>query len=222
MGKNSQGEKGFGRLEEATRSLQNYIIDRELSPGDPLPSEKELSQRLKVSRTLLREALQRFKVMGMIESKRKSGMVLKRLHPENLFEPFIPFIDSAKAFGKILEMRMILELGMAESLVAKTNSERLLELEILAVRMRETRGRSETIELDNAFHGALFKTVDNEFLDAIKGLSVDFFALTYERDDSLSTGRTNYESHMAIVEALRACDPEAFRSALKKHYEVYS
>ena len=222
MEKDSQGGKSLWRLEEITRSLQNYIIDCELSPGDPLPSEKELSKRLQVSRTLLREALQRFKVMGMIESKRKSGMVLKRLHPENLFEPFIPFIDPAKAFDKLLEMRMILEMGMVEALVAKTDSQRLLELEILAMRMRESRGRDETVDLDNAFHGALFETVGNEFLDAVKGLSVDFFSMTYERNDSPAVCRSNYENHMGIVEALRSRNYESLRTAFKKHYKVYA
>ena len=208
-------------LESVTKSLQSYIIGNNLVPGDPLPSEKELSERLKVSRTVLREALQRFKVMGMIESRRKSGMVLKRLHPDNLFEPFIPFIDPDASFGALLEMRVILEMGMAEMLLERISDEVILELEILAVRMRDSRGRENMIELDNSFHSALFEAVDNEFVNSLRGLTVDFFAMTYEKASDKAVGEINHKNHMAIVEALRNSDIDALRVALKKHYEVY-
>ncbi|MCK5845530.1 MAG: FadR family transcriptional regulator, partial [Victivallales bacterium] len=181
----------------------------------------ELSERLGVSRTVLREALQRFKVMGMIESKRKSGMVLKRLLPNNLFEPFIPFIDPESSFGELLDMRVILEMGMAEMLVERISDDAVLELEILAVRMREASCRENIVKLDNDFHNALFEAVDNKFLNSIRGLTVDFFAMTCDKNSDESTARENYENHTAIVETLRLRNIEAFRDALNKHYNVY-
>ena len=221
MKEKSVKARSSGTLESVTKSLQKHIVKNNLRPGDALPSEKELSALLGVSRTVLREALQRFKVMGIIESRRKAGMVLKRLHPDNLFEPFIPFIDADASFGALLEMRIILEAGMVELVVDRISSEQLLELEILALRMRDSRGGREMVELDIAFHTLLFKAVDNDFLNSIRGLTVDFFAMTYERNDDEEVGSENHKNHTAIVEALRNRDIAGLRAALKKHYSVY-
>jgi DNA-binding FadR family transcriptional regulator len=221
MKKNQQNLNGGTTLTGVTKALQDFILDNHLTPGSSLPSEKELGERLQVSRTVLREALQRFKVMGIIESRRKAGMIIKQLHPENLYESFIPFIDVESAFEKLLDMRIILELGMAEMLVERMSGNGILELEIIAVRMREATDGKEMIELDNAFHRALFESIGNEFLNSIRGLTIDFFTMTYERTANESLGQGNHENHMAIVNALRKKDLDLLRSAIKNHYDVY-
>ena len=221
MKKNRSDGKSDTTLASVTKALQSYIIDNKLTPGSPLPSEKELGELLRVSRTVLREALQRFKVMGIIESRRKAGMIIKRLHPENLYESFIPFIDIASSFEKLLDMRIILELGMIEMLIERISDQGTLELELIAVRMREARNGEEIIELDNAFHSALFETIGNEFLNSIRGLTIDFFTMTYDKNDDKTIRKANYENHMAIVDALRNRNVDSLRTAIKKHYEVY-
>jgi DNA-binding FadR family transcriptional regulator len=221
MMKNPSNEKSVTSLKRVTKALQDFILDNNLTPGSSLPSEKELGEQLKVSRTVLREALQRFKVMGIIESRRKAGMIIKQLHPENLYESFIPFIDANSSFEKLLDMRIILELGMAEMLIERMSDNGILELEIIAIRMREATDGKEMIELDNAFHRALFETIGNEFLNSIRGLTIDFFTMTYERSANESVGQANHENHMAIVDALRKKDLDFLRSAIKNHYDVY-
>lgn len=221
MKKNKSDGQSDTTLASVTKALQSYIIDNELTPGSTLPSEKELGELLCVSRTVLREALQRFKVMGIIESRRKAGMVIKRLHPDNLYESFIPFIDIASSFEKLLDMRIILELGMLEMLIERISEQGILELKLIAVRMREARNGDEIIELDNAFHSALFETIGNEFLNSIRGLTIDFFTMTYDRTDDMTIRKGNYENHMAIVDALRDRDIDSLRTAIKTHYEVY-
>ena len=221
MKKNRSDGKSDTTLASVTKALQSYIIDNKLTPGSPLPSEKELGELLRVSRTVLREALQRFKVMGIIESRRKAGMIIKRLHPENLYESFIPFIDIESSFEKLLDMRIILELGMIEMLIERISDQGTLELELIAVRMREARDGEEIIELDNAFHSALFETIGNEFLNSIRGLTIDFFTITYDKNDNETIRKDNHKNHMAIVDALRNRDVDSLRTAIKKHYEVY-
>ncbi|MEI9806595.1 MAG: GntR family transcriptional regulator [Bacteroidota bacterium] len=56
--------------------LRQYLKKRAFKPGDALPSEMELSAALDVSRNVLREALSRLRMLGMIESKKKRGMIL--------------------------------------------------------------------------------------------------------------------------------------------------
>jgi DNA-binding FadR family transcriptional regulator len=58
--------------------LRQYLKNKPFLPGDALPTEAELAEALGVSRNVLREALSRLRMLGMIESKKKRGMVLTK------------------------------------------------------------------------------------------------------------------------------------------------
>src|SRR5881296_3721688 len=57
-------------------AIAGFIVERGLLPGDRLPSERELSERLKVSRPTLREALQRWAALGIVDMRVGSGTYL--------------------------------------------------------------------------------------------------------------------------------------------------
>src|SRR5512146_919178 len=58
--------------------LREYLKKKSFLPGDALPKEQELAEALGISRNILREALSRLKMLGMIESKKKRGMILAK------------------------------------------------------------------------------------------------------------------------------------------------
>src|SRR6476619_8287756 len=64
------------QVDKIEQALQEYFDRYNLLPGDPLPKEMDLAKALGVSRTALREALSRFKTLGIIESKKNKGMTL--------------------------------------------------------------------------------------------------------------------------------------------------
>lgn len=56
--------------------LLAFLKKNAFKPGDALPKEMELAEALGVSRNILREALSRLRVLGMVDSKKRRGMVL--------------------------------------------------------------------------------------------------------------------------------------------------
>src|SRR5688500_16518177 len=56
--------------------LREYLKKKALKPGDALPTEMELAEALGVSRNVLREALSRLKMLGIVETRKKRGMIL--------------------------------------------------------------------------------------------------------------------------------------------------
>ena len=62
---------------EIVHQLQNIIADDRLKTGDKLPSERELSERLKVGRSSVREALSALELLGLIETRRGEGTFLR-------------------------------------------------------------------------------------------------------------------------------------------------
>src|SRR5215217_265452 len=57
-------------------SLRQYFEDNKFKPGDPLPNEMDMATQLNVSRNVVREALSRLRMLGMIEARPRRGMVM--------------------------------------------------------------------------------------------------------------------------------------------------
>ena len=70
------------QVDKIENRLQEYFKHGDFQPGDSIPKEMELAEALGVSRTSVREALSRFKTLGIIESKKNRGMIIT--HPDIL------------------------------------------------------------------------------------------------------------------------------------------
>src|SRR3546814_16079457 len=74
--------KDLGRIHTSTMAdvielrIREYLKKKSFKPGDALPKEIELAEALGVSRNVVREALSRLRMLGLIETKRKRGMIL--------------------------------------------------------------------------------------------------------------------------------------------------
>src|SRR5690606_2894900 len=95
--------------------LRKYLREEGLTPGESIPKEIELAEALGVSRNVVREALSRFRMLGLIESKKRRGMVLARpdvlVSLEKVLDPHILSKDTRK---ELFELRLVLEMGLAD------------------------------------------------------------------------------------------------------------
>ena len=76
----------------AIDNIGEYIINH-LQVGDALPGEREIAEKLQISRNITREALQHYRTLGIIESKPKVGAVVARLTPVKAYDGYLPFIS---------------------------------------------------------------------------------------------------------------------------------
>src|ERR1700749_2940405 len=63
-------------VDRVEKNLIELFIDKNYKVGDSIPKELELTQALGVSRTVIREALLRLRMIGLIDSKKKRGAVI--------------------------------------------------------------------------------------------------------------------------------------------------
>lgn len=203
-------------------ALRNYIIENEIKPGVSLPTEKELASMMDVSRTIIREALQHFKVLGIIDSRRKAGIKISQLLPDNPYENYFPYMHLDKdSESHLLEMRIIVELGMIDLLIEKASSEDIEKLAAIAEKMVEMKTPEETSKQDAIFHTYLFEIINNNFMNTLKGLVIDYFNSKNSINPSKTLSKQNRDTHMEIVKALKARNCNKFRDAVKNHYKVY-
>ena len=144
--------------------LLQYLKENNYCIGSVIPNEAELSSSLGVARSVLREALSRLKMIGMIESRTRRGMVIKEpsllggmkrlIDPRNLSE---------NTLCDLLEFRMMLEIGMTYKLFENLTDKHLKELEDI-VKMEVVFGCNEySLASEVNFHSKMYENLPEEY-----------------------------------------------------------
>ena len=97
--------------DEAIEKIKAMIVSGELSPGDRLPPEKELSERLGLSRNSMREAVKALEVIRVLDVRRGDGTYVTSLAPRELLEAmsFVVDLHDRDVILEIFGVRRILE-----------------------------------------------------------------------------------------------------------------
>lgn len=194
-------------------SLQQYIKKRNYKVGDPLPTEKDLATTLQVSRSVIREALSKFKMLGIIESKKKKGMVIsnpdlvgtigKILHPQMLDD---------ETLQDLFELRLVIESGLADLLYIRKNEQQIEELEEIA--LNEKKEKSFLINNEIAFHGKLYEMTGNQTLKRFQMLLLPVFAYAMNLKTKFKPGTVK---HTDLVHILKKGTREDFKAGMFEH-----
>ena len=211
-------------VEAAIENIGSYIAT--LQEGDVLPGERELAEKLQISRNITREALQHFRTLGIIESKPKIGSVVARLLPANPYAGYMPFIAASQhSFRELLELRFILESGCCDSVVKNATADDIEYLQNLARTLREVKNstvyRDEEHKLDTEFHAAILRLSKNSLIDSLIPLVVEFFSKQHLRKGRHIPRPEGYEEHLKMVEALKNKDASTLRNLISSHLKVY-
>jgi len=211
-GRRSKGLELIGRdsgisLSEAVfRSLREALRAGLYRPGDRL-REEEVAQRLKVSRTPVREALGRLMTKGFVEPAGGRGLVVRRLDPAEVLE--------------LYAMREILE-GAAARLAAQHASgpeiDSLSDLEkAFEAHAGDPAGMAR---LNRAFHETIFRAARNRYLDGALQELQDGIALLGATTFSVA-GRpsTAAEEHRAIIDAIASRDSDLAEKRARAHIQ---
>lgn len=210
--------KSHDRLyQDLARSLLDELASGRYPVGSRLPAERDLALRYEVSRPTVREAIIALEVQGLVEVRVGSGAYVKRLPGENDRPGF-----NVTAF-ELTEARLLFE-GEAAALAAtQMTDEDLAEIEVLVQQIaEENRSPNGTETADRAFHLAIAKATRNVAvyntvaqLWDLRGTSPEA-ALLHEKARHANI-KPVVEEHTAILEALRARDPNAARTAMRAH-----
>ena len=211
------------QVDKIERTLQEYFDKANLQPGDILPKEIELAKALGVSRTALREALSRFKTLGIIESKKNKGMTLT--FPDlfiNMERVMSPKLLDDQTMRDIFELRLVLEIGICELLFKRKTTENLEELKEIVEKEETSTSNKEILKYDIEFHSMLYKISGNETMLRFQKLLYPIFNYVYSESKLETKGLINNEiSHRDLYNSLKKSNPDDFRTKMKKHLSPY-
>lgn len=203
-------------------ALQQYIVGNNLKPGDSLPSEHELSEKLKVSRNILRESLSHFKTLGIISTRPKTGLKIEKLIPEDPFKGYIPYIIcNEKRLVEIRQMRLIIETGMIPLLIRNCKKSDYKKLSQLAKDMK-CENLEKRVALDKEFHSMLLKITDNELLYSLQSLTIkyfDYFINFPAIEKHVKPIEEIAKEHEDIASNILSGNEDALRNLFLNHYK---
>lgn len=205
-------------VEQTQERILEYIHSQGYSYGTILPKEDELAKILGVSRVVIREANSGLRALGFIETKRKRGTVLVAPKFFNVFKLILMsgFVDS-KSLQDMYELRLMLEIGMADLVVKNITEDNLKRLQAIADAEDTTSDSEQLRRLDIKFHTILYDATGNLSLRYFqKSLSTLFKLYTPRQSD---WKRRSMMTHNTLIEILKSKDVELFRSAMRIHLE---
>ncbi len=204
--------------------LRDTIEQSSLSSGDRLPSEPALVEQLGVSRTVLREAINRLQSVGLLTVKRGLGTyVADQADVSNCVKLIrTTMAISSNDLVQFVEFREAIE-SKAARLAAETATEQDIDqLESLCRRMEdEGQDHHEAMRLDLRFHLKIAESAGNKLMLHVLEVIQEFILEGMLR--TTPKPRACHESrryHMAMVDALRRRDPDAAEESVRAHMDL--
>ncbi|MCE7070873.1 GntR family transcriptional regulator [Dyadobacter sp. CY327] len=202
--------------------LREYLTENGFKPGDSLPNETEIAQKLNVSRNVVREALSRLRMLGMVETRTRRGMVMSQ--PDLLAgieKVMNPSILSKGNMKDIFELRLILEMGISEFLFARKTEKDLKDLEAIVLKQKGLKSLTKEDEVE--FHSKLYEMTGNDTFKRFQILLLPVFDHVFLNyfERGAHTEIQNTSSHYDLFTVLRDGTADDFRKAMHSHLAPY-
>jgi DNA-binding FadR family transcriptional regulator len=205
------------------------IVRGDLTPGDQLGSEHELSAQFGISKPVIRESLRALASLGMIHVQQGKRTVVLPSTEWNVLDPLLQEAFELEGRGgelarQLYELRLILETASAARAAARATPAQVEDLRRLSAQLAEiavtTRDLDEFLLVDRAFHAAVAQASSNEVLRQVIRNVHDFLTRAWSTQ-SISEEELELlaDLHVAIAEAIATGDEAGASAAMARHLE---
>lgn len=211
--------------EQVITQIKAMIAKGILKKGDKLPSERELVDKLGVSRTSIREALRALEIIGLIESRQGEGNFIRSNFENSLFEPLsVMFMLQKSSTLEIHQVRVMIETETA-SLAAKNIKDKDIEvLQEYIDKLENSHNEVDRSIADKNFHYKVAECCGNFLINNIlRSVSSLMDAFIVNARIAIVNEAKEREllvkQHRDILQALINRDSEAAVKAMREHLE---
>ena len=205
----------------AIEKIKQMIMSGELGPGERLPREADLAERLGLSRNSLREAVKGLSLLGILDVRQGDGTYVASLDSGMLIGGMAFVVDFHRDDEVLhfLEVRRILEPTASAMACDRLSDTEIDALDAHLDELGEDPTVEELVASDLEFHRMIVSASGNpvltSLLDSIAG-PIQRARLWRGSDEENALARTTSE-HRAIVRAMRARQPEVVKAAVTTH-----
>ncbi|MCP2164780.1 FadR/GntR family transcriptional regulator [Goodfellowiella coeruleoviolacea] len=203
--------------DDAILRVKEMIVSGELKPGDRLPREADLAERLGLSRNSLREAVKALSLVRVLDVRQGDGTYVSSLRADDLLGALSFVLELHRGDESVLEVlqvRRILEPAAAAMAAQRIQPEEIDALLALCQSAESAGSVEELVEHDLEFHRGIAHASGNSYLarllDTLAGPTVR--VRIWRGITQASAVERTVAEHRAIVSALAAHQPELARS----------
>ncbi len=213
----------ISRRSDSQAQLILEMIERgELSLGDRLPGQRELSEKLNIGRSTLREAIRHLEAIGVLETRLGLGTYVISTTPYSFETPLTVWLEENRdKVYKVFELREALESKSAELAAANASDEDIYALEAILNGMEKAIDQGDidsVVFYDYDFHNSISKIADNDLLSQILE-NVRELVRDTRRAVLEMPGRSakSLQEHIEVLRAIQARDPERAKEKMIAH-----
>ncbi len=214
--------------EEIIGQIKELIKKGELKPGERIPSERDLSALLEVSRPSVREAITVLEAMGYLDSRQGGGTYVRSLAQTSLADPLTSLVGEKdpSMLHALVEVRLGLESWSAFLAAQRAKPEEIVRIrDLLGTMEKQAEGGGWDADIDSRFHYAItaasHNTLQIHILDTIHSLFHTTIQVAlmefYHKADTIDILR---RQHRDIFDAIAAHNPERARQKMMDHLSM--
>jgi GntR family transcriptional repressor for pyruvate dehydrogenase complex len=203
--------------------IRNAILEGKLTPGDRLPTERELTQRFGVSRVTVRDALRALETNGLVEIRvGASGGAFVTAPSSDVVGQGISdmLLLSAVNPDEIAEARLILEIGTVALAVERASDEDVAQLRELAEQAASAFAEGHyDPALARDFHALVARAAHNRAIDLVAATFAGPLSMhsVREREPAEWSHERSIDEHLRLVEAIEKRDADLAREIMSEH-----
>lgn len=209
---------------QVAEQIQQLIKSGELNPGDQLLPERQLAERLQVSRTSIREALALLVGKGVIEISPRNGAYIRRHRLEQATEALaLVLFQEQQSLHHLIEVRQIIETQAVRLAALRRTVDDIERLQALSERVAgDVRQAVPADASDTLFHVGIVETAQNPLLTNVMGTLIVAMMEVYGPArrrmlaDPLEAPKF-IDEHQQIVDAIMEQDPERAAALITQH-----
>jgi GntR family transcriptional regulator, transcriptional repressor for pyruvate dehydrogenase complex len=210
------------KVYEAVAEQIERLILTKLKPGDKLPSERELTDVLRVSRSSIRDAIRSLELVGLVEPRQGAGTIVCEPRDDSATNPFAEALKHKHDMvGELLDFRKMIEPPLAARAAQHVRPEDIVKLEEI-LRRQEAKLAADDLAVaeDAEFHYAIAMASGNSVLLKVQDFLMDLLRDTRQRALQVpGRSQKSLNGHRRILEAIKRHDAEAASAAMCRHIE---
>ena len=204
--------------------IRDLINFKNLEPGDKLPSERMLSEKFEVSRSNVREAIQKLEFYGLLKSKPQSGTFVANIGVtalNGMIEDILRLDEPD--FKSLVETRILLELKTARLAATRRTEEDLVQIkEALEAYKTKVLNGEDAVQEDLLFHLAIAKASGNSTMNTFMLIITPEIITNFEKYHVCDAGlaKEGIIEHQEIFDAILNKNPKLAKEKMKVHFKT--
>lgn len=204
--------------------IGNLINDKNLEPGDKLPSERTLSEKFEVSRSNVRDAIQKLEFYGILKSIPQSGTFVANIGVTAMNGMIVDILRLEEPdFKSLVETRILLELKTSRLAALRRTDEDLKQMKLaLDAYSEKVLNGEDAVQEDLLFHLAIAKASGNSTMNTFMLIITPEIITNFEThhvcDKSLA--QKGIKEHQEIYDAIKEQKPQLAKQKMKAHFNV--